>query len=153
MNKPSFTWILALATGAAISIVEDASAEALAAFPSNVSCQLSLNTPVSSNDLPIEEVARSCNEFKIQNELEFNLVKGACILGGVLYGSIYAFSEGVCDSGNASALCRVPVQSMGFDEVTWFFEPNTPNDDTPSHQEEFKASCDELGGKFEALSY
>jgi len=153
MKKRAFIYLIALAAITGASIAERASADIREAFPTNVSCQLSLDAQGSPDAISIENVARSCNEFKVQNELEFNLVKGSCILGGKLSGLMSAFSDGICDSEHAAALCLVPVQSTGFDEVTWYFEPNSPQGDEASHQDAFRASCDKLGGKFESLSY
>ena len=129
----------------------NASADSSKNYPANVNCQLSLDSALGSNSATIEEVARSCNEFNVQNELEFNLVKGACILGGTLSGLVYSFSDGMCQSESAAALCRVPIDSIGREEVTWYFEPNTPQNDTPSHEDKFRASCDDLSGSFESL--
>lgn len=120
-------------------------------YPANVHCELSLESERGSSSTSIEEVARSCNEFNVQNQLEFSLVKGACILGGTLSGLLYSFGDGMCRSESAAALCRVPIDSIGREEVTWYFEPNTPQNDTPSHEDKFRASCDDLGGSFESL--
>jgi 1-aminocyclopropane-1-carboxylate deaminase/D-cysteine desulfhydrase-like pyridoxal-dependent ACC family enzyme len=97
-------------------------------------------------------MARTCNEFRVQNELEFNFVRGACVLGGTLSGLIYSFSEGQCDSGKAVALCRVAIQGTDLEEVTWYLEPEKQLGEPGSHENKFKASCDQLGGVFYKLN-
>lgn len=147
---PIFLGSIILGVG---SPTEEVLASALEIYPLNVSCELSMDSTHSSKSTPIEEVARSCNEFRVENELEYNFVKGACILGGTLSGAIYAFSDRLCQSEKAAALCRVTTQSTKTEEVTWYFEPDSPQNGNPSHKNRFKASCDELNGDFETLRY
>ena len=120
-------------------------------YPKNVGCQLSLDVTSSSDPVPIDAVARTCNDFRVQNEFELNFVKGACILGGTLSGLIYSFNESRCKSENAAAFCRVQIQSTGEEEVTWYFEPESSQGNAPTHEDKFRASCDDLGGIFTKL--
>ncbi|MEN9825112.1 MAG: hypothetical protein RI953_857 [Pseudomonadota bacterium] len=122
------------------------------AYPVDVACQLALETAPAFDPATINNMARTCNEFRVQNELEFNFVRGACVLGGTLSGLIYSFSEGQCDSGKAVALCRVAIQGTDLEEVTWYLEPEKQLGEPGSHENKFKASCDQLGGVFYKLN-
>lgn len=153
MKNNAFVIFMQLSTIAGVLAPVNAIANSPQAYPTNVSCELSLDVATSSDVTSIESVPRSCNEFRVQSELEFNLVKGACILGGTLSGLIYSFNDGLCHSQNAAALCRVQIQSTDIEEVTWYFEPNVPQNEKKSHEEDFRASCDGMGGKFEPLTF
>jgi hypothetical protein len=153
VNKPLLKIQLIFLTTSMISLDDNALAYAAQGYPKNVACQLSLEASSSSDIASIEQVARTCNDFRVQNEFEFNLVKGACVLGGSLSGLLYSFSEVQCKSENAAALCRVPIPSTGTEELTWYFEPESSQEQSTSHDEKFQASCDNLGGIFTKLKF
>ncbi|NBW83649.1 hypothetical protein EBR21_18040 [bacterium] len=152
MKQPKFTLFMTWIAIAGTVAVERASAEESEAFPRDVSCQLSLDASPSPGNISIDELSRSCNQFRVQNEKEFNFVKRACTLGGRLSGMLYAFNEGLCKSEKAAALCRVPIQNTELEEVTWYFLPNSAKNDPNSSEQKFRDSCSQLGGKYEKLS-
>jgi hypothetical protein len=114
---------------------------------------MSIERPQFPSGTKLEEVARSCNEFKVLNEVEFNLVKGACVLAGQLSALLFSFQEEACSILDASALCRVMLPDLNIEEVTWYFDPQINSDTGPANEQKFNANCRDLGGRFEKLKY
>lgn len=152
MKKVRFKILIALLVSGGTFEAGKAMANVPRAYPLNVACQLALEASPGFDPETINNMARTCNEFRVQNELEFNFVRGACVLGGTLSGLLYSFNEGLCESGKAVALCRVSIQGTGQEEVTWYLEPEKQLGEPGSDENKFRASCDQLGGVFYKLN-
>jgi hypothetical protein len=118
-------------------------------YPTAVSCYLTMSKADSNDTDAFNRLPYSCNDFFVQNADEYKFVEVGCRFAQVLQGAAFKVENAACHASRAYATCRVFLDSQPNEPIdTYYFLGKDSGTRRDAQEEQFRRSCDTLGGEF-----
>lgn len=118
-------------------------------YPTIVSCHLTMKKADSNDPDAFNRLPHSCNDFSVQNADEYNFVEVGCRFAQVLQGTAFKVENAACRASRAFATCRVFLDNQPNEPIdTYYFLGTDSGTSRDDQEEQFRKSCNTLGGEF-----